>query len=86
MKGHQHINLSSFPRLKKVQLEREALNERLKIVLDETLTAEERAQKMDELLKEEENRIYEVEKQLARLRETQVLFVCFTISCKLVLF
>ena len=41
---------------------------------DETLTAEEKAQQMDMLLKEEEARIYDVEKQLARLRETQVKF------------
>ena len=39
---------------------------------DETLTAEEKAQMMDMLLKEEETRIYDVEKQLSRLRETQV--------------
>jgi len=43
-------------------------------VTDETLTAEEKAQRMDMLLKEEEARIYDVEKQLARLRETQVTF------------
>ena len=36
------------------------------------MTAEEKAQLMDTLLKEEEARIYDVEKQLARLRETQV--------------
>ena len=41
---------------------------------DETLTAEEKAQRMDMLLKEEEARIYDIEKQLARLRETQVMF------------
>ena len=40
---------------------------------DDTLTAEEKAQQMDMLLKEEEARIYDVEKQLARLRETQVM-------------
>ena len=42
---------------------------------DETLTAEEKAQRMDMLLKEEEARIYDVEKQLARLREIQVKFL-----------
>ncbi|KAL9963526.1 hypothetical protein ACROYT_G027041 [Oculina patagonica] len=58
-------------RLERVQNERDDLREQLKIVTDETLTAEEKAQRMDTLLKEEEARIYDVEKQLARLRETQ---------------
>lgn len=44
----------------------------MKIASDMSLTAEERALQMDALLKDEEMRIYEVEKQLARLRETQV--------------
>ena len=55
-----------------MQKERDDLRHQLKIVTDETLTAEEKAQRMDMLLKEEETRIYDVEKQLARLRETQV--------------
>ena len=63
-----------FIRLGRVQKERDDLREQLKIVTDETLTAEEKAQQMDMLLKEEEARIYDVEKQLARLRETQVKF------------
>ena len=63
-----------FIRLERVQRERDDLREQLKIVTDETLTAEEKAQRMDMLLKEEEARIYDVEKQLARLRETQVKF------------
>lgn len=58
-------------RLDRVQKERDDLRHQLKIVTDETLTAEEKAQRMDMLLKEEETRIYDVEKQLARLRETQ---------------
>lgn len=58
-------------RLERVQKERDDLRQQLKIVTDETLTAEEKAQRMDMLLKEEEARIYDVEKQLARLRETQ---------------
>ena len=61
-------------RLDRVQKERDDLRHQLKIVTDETLTAEEKAQRMDMLLKEEETRIYDVEKQLARLRETQVTF------------
>lgn len=59
-------------RLERVQNERDDLRQQLKIVTDETLTAEEKAQRMDMLLKEEEARIYDVEKQLGRLRETQV--------------
>ena len=62
-----------FVRLDRVQKERDDLREQLKIVTDDTLTAEEKAQQMDMLLKEEEARIYDVEKQLARLRETQVM-------------
>lgn len=63
---------SSQLRLERVQKERDDLRKQLKIVTDETLTSEEKAQRMDMLLKEEESRIYDVEKQLARLRETQV--------------
>lgn len=59
-------------KLERVQKERDDLLKQLKIVTDETLTSEEKAQRMDMLLKEEESRIYDVEKQLARLRETQV--------------
>ena len=66
---------NTFIRLERVQKERDDLREQLKIVTDETLTAEEKAQRMDMLLKEEEARIYDVEKQLARLRETQVFKV-----------
>ena len=47
---------------------------------DETLTAEEKAQMMDMLLKEEEARIYDVEKQLSRLRETQVGIVFLSVN------
>ena len=38
------------------------------------MTAEERAFAMEQLLKEEEVRIHQVEKELARLREIQVCF------------
>lgn len=58
-------------KLERVQKERDDLRKQLKIVTDETLTSEEKAQRMDMLLKEEESRIHDVEKQLARLRETQ---------------
>ena len=62
-------------RLERVQKERDDLRQQLKIVTDETLSAEEKAQRMDMLLKEEEARIYEVEKHLGRLRETQVRLI-----------
>ena len=38
------------------------------------MTAEERAFRMEELLKQEESRIHEVEKELSRLREIQVTY------------
>ena len=59
-------------RLERAQADRADLQEELKVVSDKSLSAEERAQRMDALLKDEESRIYEVEKQLERLRETQV--------------
>ena len=70
----------SFIRLDRVQRERDDLHQQLKIVTDETLTAEEKAQMMDMLLKEEEARIYDVEKQLSRLRETQVGIVFLSVN------
>ena len=72
--------VSSFIRLERVQKERDDLHQQLKIVTDETLTAEEKAQRMDMLLKEEEARIYDVEKQLSRLRETQVGIVFLSVN------
>ena len=48
------------------------LNMRLKETIESTMTAEERAFAMEKLLKEEEARILQVEKELARLREIQV--------------
>ena len=70
----------SFIRLERVQRERDDLHQQLKIVTNETLTAEEKAQRMDMLLKEEEARIYDVEKQLSRLRETQVGIVFLSVN------
>jgi predicted transcriptional regulator len=55
-----------------VQSERDMLNQRLKETIESTMTAEERAFAMEQLLKEEEARIHQVEKELARLREIQV--------------
>ena len=46
--------------------------EQLKIVADTTLSAEDRAYRLEEVLKKEEDRIHEVEKELNRLREKQV--------------
>ena len=61
-----------FCRLSDVQNERDMLNMRLKETIESTMTAEERAFAMEKLLKEEEARILQVEKELARLREIQV--------------
>jgi lipase chaperone LimK len=58
-------------RLERAQRERNDLLEQLKIASNETLTAEERAQMMDALLKEEEAKIHTIEQLLSRLRETQ---------------
>jgi len=71
------LGFNLFNRLERVQKERDDLRQQLKIVTDETLTAEEKAQRMDMLLKEEETRIYDVEKYLARLRETQVRLISY---------
>ena len=40
---------------------------------EKTLTSEERAQQMDQLLAGEEERVAQLEKELARLRERQVI-------------
>ena len=67
-------------RLSDVQNERDMLNLRLKETIESTMTAEERAFAMEQLLKEEETRIHQVEKELARLREIQVGLITFTTS------
>lgn len=51
------------------------LNMKLKETIESTMTAEERAFAMEQLLKEEEARIHQVEKELARLREIQVCWL-----------
>ncbi len=51
------------------------LNEKLKETIESTMTAEERAFAMEQLLKEEEDRIHRVANELARLREIQVCFI-----------
>ena len=64
--------LNDLYRLENVQNEHELLSFKLKETTESTMSAEERAFRMEELLKEEENRIHEVQKELARLREIQV--------------
>ena len=59
-------------RLERAQKTRENLYEQLKAVADSTLSAEDRAYRLEEVLKKEEDRIHEVEKELNRLREKQV--------------
>ena len=44
----------------------------MKMAADTTLSAEDRAYRLEEVLKDEETRIHEVEKELNRLREKQV--------------
>ena len=50
---------------------RETLVEKLKIATESTLSAEERALKMDELLEEEEKRQKDIDYQLKYLRDLQ---------------
>ena len=47
---------------------------------EKTLTSEERAQQMDQLLAGEEERVAQLEKELARLRERQVIGGEFLLS------
>ena len=49
----------------------EALVEKLKVAMESTLSAEERATRMDELLAEEEKRQVEMDQEIKRLRELQ---------------
>ena len=66
------IGRTYFSRLQKAQQTRENLYEQLKIAADTKLSAEDRAYRLEEVLKNEETRIHEVEKELHRLREKQV--------------
>lgn len=50
---------------------RESLTEKLKVATEATLSAEERATSIDELLNEEERRQNEMQKDLKTLREMQ---------------
>ena len=58
-------------RLKQAKDLRETLVEKLKIATESTLSAEERALKMDELLEEEEKRQKDIDYQLKYLRDLQ---------------
>ena len=58
-------------RLENIKGIHEALVEKLKIELESTLSAEERAARMDELLMEEEKRQQEISSELKQLRDEQ---------------
>ena len=49
----------------------EALIEKLKIATESTLSAEERAARMDELMQDEEKHQHEIDQELKRLRDLQ---------------
>ena len=54
-----------------IKIVHEALIEKLKMELESTLSAEERAARMDELLTEEEKRQQEISTELKQLRDAQ---------------
>ncbi|CAH1781534.1 unnamed protein product [Owenia fusiformis] len=58
-------------KLRQAQLNRERLQEKLKMCIDAEMTAEERAAQMDELMQEEEKNQKEIDTELKRLRELQ---------------
>ena len=58
-------------RLKQAKELRETLVEKLKIATESTLSAEERAARMDELLEDEDKRQKEIDYQLKYLRDMQ---------------
>lgn len=58
-----------FERLEKAKQIHEALVEKLKIATESTLSAEERAAQMDELMQGEEKRQHEIDQELKRLRD-----------------
>ena len=55
-----------------VQRQRELLQEELKRSTQKVLSAEERAQEIDSMLAEEEERVQQLEKDIAKMREKQV--------------
>ena len=58
-------------RLETTQKQRELLQQELKKSTQKTLSSEERAQKMDEMLSQEEGTVRQLEKELSTLRERQ---------------
>ena len=63
--------MSFFFRLENAKQAREALVERLKFATESTLSAEERAAQMDEMMAKEEHIQSELETELKRLRDLQ---------------
>lgn len=63
--------LSFLCRLENAKITHEALVEKLKFATESTLSAEERAARMDEMMQEEEKRQFEIETELKRLRDLQ---------------
>ena len=63
--------MNDVSRLKQAKELRETLVEKLKIATESTLSAEERAARMDELLEEEDKRQKEIDYQLKYLRDMQ---------------
>ena len=61
------------PRLDTLQHQREVMQSELQKSTQKTLTSEEKAHQMDQLLAGEEERVAQLEKELARLRERQVI-------------
>ena len=58
-------------RLETIQKQRELLQHELKKSTQKTLTSEERAQQMDQMLSEEESAVRQLEKELSVMRERQ---------------
>ena len=63
-----------FFRLSRAVAVKEDLIEQLDMAENSKLTAEQRAEQLEMALKREEQRIIEVERELAKLREVQVCF------------
>lgn len=68
---HQFKVHVTFYRLETIQRQRELLQHELKKNTQKTLSAEERAQQMDQMLSEEEATVKQLEKELSVMRERQ---------------
>lgn len=62
-------------RVDTMQKQRELMQEELKRSTEKTLSAEERAQQMDQMLLDEEARVAQLEKEMAAYREKQVRMI-----------